>query len=230
MHPPVKVYFEDNHILVVNKPANIPVQADISGDMDFLELLKCDLKNRYEKPGNVFLGLVHRLDRPVSGIMVFAKTSKAAARLSEQMRLHKISKIYLAVAKGKLTNNYGKMQDYLYKNEKTNKVSSVSKETPGAKLAELEYELIACEDDLSLVKIKLLTGRPHQIRVQFSSRGCYLLGDFKYGSTDKNVNGLSLLSYILGFEHPTKKEWMEFRGEIPDRYPWNVFGKKLKLI
>ena len=211
---------EDNHIIVVNKPVNIPVQEDSSKDIDLLTLIKNYLKVKYNKPGNVYLGLVHRLDRPVGGIMVFAKTSKAASRLSEEARTNKINKTYYAVVHGKI-NNKGHLEDYLYKDNKTN-TSYVVDKTKG-KLAILDYELIEYKDNLSLVKINLITGRSHQIRVQFSSRGYPLVGDQRYNKNPiKNVS-IALFAKRLEFIHPTKKEHLSFEINLPDRYPFNIF-------
>ena len=214
------IIYEDNHIIVVNKPVNIPVQEDSSKDIDLLTLIKNYLKVKYNKPGNVYLGLVHRLDRPVGGIMVFAKTSKAASRLSEEARTNKINKTYYAVVHGKI-NNKGHLEDYLYKNNKTN-TSYVVDKTKG-KLAILDYELTQYKDNLSLVKINLITGRSHQIRVQFSSRGYPLVGDQRYNKNPiKNVS-IALFAKRLEFIHPTKKEHLSFEINLPDRYPFNIF-------
>ena len=215
------IIYEDNHIIVVNKPINIPVQADSSKDIDLLTLIKNYLKVKYNKPGNVYLGLVHRLDRPVGGIMVFAKTSKAASRLSEEVRTNKINKTYYAVVHGKV-NNKGHLEDYLYKDNKTNTSYVVDKNK--GKLAILDYELTQYKDNLSLVKINLITGRSHQIRVQFSSRGYSLVGDQRYNKNPiKNVN-VALFAKKLEFIHPTKKEHLSFDINLPDRYPFNIFN------
>ena len=215
------IIYEDNHIIVVNKPVNIPVQEDSSKDIDLLTLIKNYLKVKYNKPGNVYLGLVHRLDRPVGGIMVFAKTSKAASRLSEEARTNKINKTYYAVVHGKI-NNKGHLEDYLYKDNKTN-TSYVVDKTKG-KLAILDYELTQYKDNLSLVKINLITGRSHQIRVQFSSRGYPLVGDQRYNKNSiKNVS-IALFAKKLEFIHPTKKEHLSFEINLPDRYPFNIFN------
>ena len=171
----INIIYEDNHLLVVEKPINIPVQEDDSKDLDFLNMLKNYIKKRDNKPGNVYLGLVHRLDRPVGGIMVFAKTSKAASRLSEQVRTRQLKKVYYAVVMGKI-NEKGTLKDYLLKDTKKNIVKVDKK----GKEAILNYELIDYKDNLSLVKINLETGRSHQIRVQFSSRNNPLYGDNKY--------------------------------------------------
>ena len=216
--PKINVLYDDNHVLVVEKPINIPVCEDESHDMDLLNILKIYIKNKYNKSGNVYLGLIHRLDRPVGGIMVFAKTSKAAARLSMQVRENKIKKYYYAVVHGKVDGE-GKFIDYLSKDRKKN-ISYVTDSSIG-KLSKLKYKCISYKDNLSLVDIELETGRSHQIRVQFSSRNHPLVGDVKYG-TDKNVQ-IALFSYKLSFYHPITKELLTFRLELPKRYPFNLF-------
>ena len=213
----IKIIYEDNHLLVVEKPANIPVQADISKDKDLLTTLKEYLKKKYNKPGNVYLGLVHRLDRPVSGIMVFAKTSKAAKRLSEQIAKHEFKKTYLAVVHGNI-NDKGSYIDKIQKNSKLNK-SFISEE---GKKAELNYKKIDQKDNLSLVEINLKTGRSHQIRVQFSYHGYPLYGDQKYNPNTKKDN-IALFSHKIEFRHPITNETIKFSLEIPDRYPFNIF-------
>ncbi|MEI3508995.1 MAG: RluA family pseudouridine synthase [Bacilli bacterium] len=214
----IDIIYEDNHLLVVNKPVNIPVQADSSKDQDLLTLLKKQLKEKYQKPGNVYLGLVHRLDRPVGGIMVFAKTSKAASRLSEQIRNNTFQKTYLAVVQGKVLNS-DTFKDKLEKDQKTN----IVKISPTGKQAELSYELLEYKDNLSLVKINLKTGRSHQIRVQFSSRNHPLYGDQKYNpNTPKDQ--IALFAHRLEFIHPTTKEVVKFELPKPNRYPFNIFN------
>ncbi len=214
----INIIYEDNHVLVVEKPVNIPVQKDNSNDISLLEILKNYLKEKYNKTGNVYLGLVHRLDRPVGGVMVFAKTSKAASRLSNQVRNRTLKKTYIAVVKGKVPEN-GTLSDKLLKNTKTNIVTVSSK----GKDAKLNYELLKYKDNLSLVTINLETGRPHQIRVQFSSRNYPLIGDQKYGKNMPKVP-IALFSKKLEFIHPTTKETMTFELEMPKRYPFNVFN------
>ena len=216
--PKINILYDDNHVLVVEKPINIPVCEDESHDMDLLNILKIYIKNKYNKSGNVYLGLIHRLDRPVGGIMVFAKTSKAASRLSMQVRENKIKKYYYAVVHGKVDGE-GKFIDYLSKDRKKN-ISYVTDSSIG-KLSKLKYKCISYKDNLSLVDIELETGRSHQIRVQFSSRNHPLVGDVKYG-TDKNVQ-IALFSYKLSFYHPITKELLTFRLELPKRYPFNLF-------
>ncbi len=179
----VKVIYEDNHLLVVEKPVNILSQGDNTNDNDMVNLLKKYLKEKYNKPGNVFVGLVHRLDRPVGGCMVFAKTSKAASRLSDQVRNKSFKKTYRAVIHGNMSKKSDNLLDYLYKNKKTTLVSIVSKNTKDAKDARLSYETLDSKKGFSLVQIDLQTGRPHQIRVQFASRKHPLFGDQRYATS-----------------------------------------------
>jgi len=214
----VKILYEDNHLLVVVKPYNMPVCSDSSGDLDLMTYLKDYLKKKYNKPGNVYLGLIHRLDRPVSGVMVFAKTSKCASRLSEQVRLKKFNKRYYAVVCGSLSGN-GVLEDKLLKDGRTNMVCV----DPRGKDSSLEYSVIDCRDDLSLVDINLITGRSHQIRVQFSSRGYPLYGDQRYNRNAIVGEQIALFSYFLSFEHPITHEVLEFCEFIPNRYPFDLF-------
>ena len=213
----INVIYEDNHIIVVEKPVNIPVQADDSKDLDFLSMIKKYIKDKYNKPGNVYVGLVHRLDRPVGGIMVFAKTSKAASRLSEQVRLNKIKKVYHAVIEGKPLKE-GHLEDYLLKDSKTN----TTKVNKSGKLSILDYKLISTVENLSLVKVFLKTGRSHQIRVQFSSRNLPLYGDQRYNKNAKVGHQIALYATSLSFEHPTTKENLTFELDLPNKYPWNI--------
>ncbi len=213
----INIIYEDNHLLVVEKPINVPVQADKSGDEDLLTMLKKYLKEKYNKPGDVYLGLVHRLDRPVGGVMVFAKTSKAASRLSKQVQKHEFKKIYMAVIEGKVSDS-GTFKDKLKKDEKTN-ITRVSED---GKEAELSYNLIGFVNNLSLVRISLKTGRSHQIRVQFSSRKIPLYGDQKYNP--KAVKDqIALFAPKLEFKHPITKEIMSFELPLPERYPFTLF-------
>lgn len=207
----IKVLYEDNHIIVVVKDYNIPVQEDSSKDDDMLTLIKKYLKEKYNKPGNVYLGLVHRLDRPVGGVMVFAKTSKAASRLSNEIRLKKVEKRYMALVHN-ITKEKDVLVDKLLKDEKTN-TSYVS---DNGKESILEYNLIEKRGNMSLLDINLITGRHHQIRVQLSHH-CYpIYGDQKYG-IDKSGIQIHLWAYKLKFKHPTKDEIMEF-VYYPDFY------------
>ncbi len=213
----INIIYEDNHLLVVEKPINVPVQADKSGDEDLLTMLKKYLKEKYNKPGDVYLGLVHRLDRPVGGVMVFAKTSKAASRLSKQVQKHEFKKIYMAVIEGKVSDS-GTFKDKLKKDEKTN-ITRVSED---GKEAELSYNLIGFVNNLSLVRISLKTGRSHQIRVQFSSRKIPLYGDQKY-NTKAVKDQIALFASKLEFKHPITKEIMSFELPLPERYPFTLF-------
>lgn len=218
MNQKINIIYEDNHLLVVEKPINMPVQADDSHDLDLLTLLKLDLKKRYHKPGNVYLGLVHRLDRPVGGIMVFAKTSKAANRLSEQIRTHQFKKEYYAIVMGKIEEK-GHLEDYLLKNEHKNIVTV----HPQGKHAILDFTRLQYKKDMSLVKIQLKTGRSHQIRVQFSHHGYPLFGDQKYSKQAKPGQQVALFSHAITFQHPTTKEILHFSLPLPCHYPWNEF-------
>lgn len=225
----VTILYEDNHLLVVEKPVNIPSQQDISGDPDMLTLLKTDLKVRYAKPGQVYLGLVHRLDRPVGGVMVFAKTSKAASRLSEQVRGRDFHKTYLAVVHGVPNLHQETLKHFLSKDPSSNTVRVVASSTPGALEAVLDYNVLQTQENLSLVLINLHTGRPHQIRVQFSDIGHPLWGDQRYGA-EQNVPGqqLALWSHAIGLRHPTRQENMSFSSIPPLRnQPWLKFEEVL---
>ncbi|MBQ9036100.1 MAG: RluA family pseudouridine synthase [Erysipelotrichaceae bacterium] len=215
----MNIIYEDNHLLVVEKPVNIPVQADDSNDPDLLTMLKDYLKEKYDKPGNVYLGLVHRLDRPVGGVMVFAKTSKAASRLSKVVAERKLQKTYLAIVEGNNIKKKDTLEDYLIKNSKTNTVTVTSQDK--GKHASLDYELLNTKDNLNLVKVNLHTGRSHQIRVQFSSRNMPLWGDQRYNKNAKIHQQIALWSHILSFPHPITKEVLTFTSEPPNNYPWN---------
>lgn len=219
------VLYEDNHIIVVLKPQNIPTQADNSGDKDMLTLVKEYIKVKYDKPGNVFVGLVHRLDRPTGGVMVFAKTSKAASRLSEMIRLGDFEKKYLAVVCGKPRFTKDKLINYLKKDEVNNKVVISPMSTAGAKYAELDYLLLETVQDFSLVYINLITGRSHQARVQLANIGTPIFGDQKYGAEKRTYKyNLALWAYELKFKHPITNETMVFRA-YPDKEksPWCAF-------
>lgn len=216
----MKIIYEDNHLLVVLKPINMPVQEDNSKDLDLLTYLKNYLKEKYNKQGNVYLGLVHRLDRPVSGIMVFAKTSKAASRLSEQIRNKTFKKEYMAVVCGKVLEK-DTLVDKLLKDNKTNTTTVNEK----GKESILNYELIDYKNNYSLVKINLKTGRSHQIRVQFSSRGYPLYGDQRYNKNVLPKQQIALFANKLEFTHPITKEILIFEEELPNSNPWNIFKR-----
>ena len=208
----LNVIYEDNHIIVVEKPVNIPSQGDKTGDMDMLTLVKAYIKEKYNKPGEVYLGLIHRLDRPVGGVMVFARTSKAAARLSDQVRNKDFKKKYLVIADGKFEKNKGVLEDYLLKNEKTNTSKVVKGGTRNAKLAILDYEVLKYNEEinLSVVKVNLHTGRHHQIRVQMANAGHSICGDQKYGTRGRGKQ-ICLWAYELTIFHPITKQEMTFK-------------------
>lgn len=220
----VPILYEDNHLLLVEKPVNIPVQADKSHDQDLLNLLKEDIKVRFQKPGKVYLGLVHRLDRPVGGAMVFAKTSKAASRLSDQVRRHAISRKYYAVVEGHPSKAKGQVVDYLYKDTQKNIVSIVPASHSQGKKAILNYEVIEAQGDLCLLAVQLQTGRPHQIRVQLAGMGTPIWGDQKYGRAYSKVGQqIALWAETLGLEHPVKKDWLEVTSLPPASFPWDIW-------
>lgn len=219
----MEILYEDNHIIVVHKPQGVPSQEDSSGDKDMLTMVKEYIKEKYNKPGNVFVGLVHRLDRPTGGVMVFAKNSKSAARLSEQIANGEMDKTYFAVVNGRMASNSGKLVNYLKKDTSQNKVAIVPQFEEGAKKAELTYSVLQRKENCSLVKIKLATGRSHQIRVQFAAIKHPLIGDNKYGKAEKVM--LNLYAVELGFFHPTTKQKMVFRVYPPEASSsWNQFN------
>ena len=226
----LKVIYEDNHIIVVEKPVNIPSQGDKTGDLDMLEIIKEYLKEKYNKPGNVYLGLVHRLDRPVGGVMVFAKTSKAASRLSKQVRDNEFKKKYLAIVNGKFEKNKGMLEDYLLKNEKTNMSKVVKEETKNSKHALLEYEVLKYDEelDLSVLKISLHTGRHHQIRVQLSSRNHSIYGDQKYGGRGHGKQ-ICLWAYELTILHPISQKEMVFTALPEKEKSWKILENIEKI-
>ena len=226
----LKILYEDNHIIVAEKPPNIPSQSDKTEDEDMLTIIKQYLKEKYNKPGNVYLGLVHRLDRPVGGVMVFAKTSKAASRLSEQVRNKTFKKEYLAIVDGKIDQQKGILEDYLLKNQANNISKVVKENTKNAKYAKLEYEVLKYNEEinLSLLKILLHTGRHHQIRVQLSHFGHSICGDQKYGTRGRGKQ-IALWAYQLTIEHPITKEKMSFR-DLPETIgPW-VMLKDIQIM
>jgi 23S rRNA pseudouridine1911/1915/1917 synthase len=215
----LNVLYEDSHCLVVEKPFNLSVQADSSNDKDLLSLGKDYIKEKYEKPGNVFLGLVHRLDRPAGGVVILARRSKAAARLSKQFRLRTVKKIYRVMVEGRLRSDSGKMVDYLAKDRDANKSKVVSSHTEGAKKAILDFTVIERRKAYSILEITLETGRSHQIRVQLASRGAPVVGDLKYGAKRPLPNrNISLFAYSIEFAHPVTGERLWFRAEPPETH------------
>lgn len=223
----IPIIFEDNHLLVVKKPPNILSQEDKTGDMDILTLLKRKIKVRDKKPGNVFLGLVHRLDRPVGGVMVFAKTSKSAARLSKQIKKGGFDRTYMAIIHGKPLKKKDRLVHHLLKNSRTNTVSATKKGVKGAKKAMMDYEIIDEAGDFSLARIILHTGRPHQVRVQLSTIGHPLYGDQRYGfKVNKIGQQIALWSHNITCKHPIFNKKMSFTSFPKNQHPWNSFKIK----
>ncbi len=215
----LNVLYEDNHVIVVEKPVNIPVQADVSGDSDLQTIIKNYIADKYSKPGNVFLGIVHRLDRPVGGIMVFARTSKAASRLSETIRNRELGKMYHVVVMGVPPDN-GTLIHWLLKDSSTNMVKSFDKEVKDSKKAVLHFKKEATVNGLSLLQIELVTGRAHQIRVQCQAMGHPIWGDQRYNKLAVPGQQIALFASSLSFSHPTTKEHLSFSLPLPGREPW----------
>ena len=220
----VKILYEDNHLLVVEKPVNMPVQADSSGDTDLLTALKAYIKEKYNKPGDVYLGLVHRLDRPVGGVMVFARTSKAAQRLTEQFKQHRAKKRYVAVVTGEPAPQAA-LTDHLVKDEQSHSSFVTSPEAPGAKEARLSYRTLYRGERDALLDVELFTGRPHQIRVQLAHAGLPIVGDMRYGAGAPGTQ-IRLWAYALTVLHPTLGEPMTFFS-VPD---WSEYPVQRKLL
>ena len=221
----IPVLYEDNHLLVVEKPANLPTQADSSGDPDLLTILKDYIGRKYNKPGAVYLGLVHRLDRPVGGVMVFARTSKAAARLSEAFRIHAQDRRYLAVAEGAFDAPL-ELTDHLLKDARTGTVRAVAANTPGAKEARLVSRPLAARDGLTLTDVQLFTGRAHQIRVQHAHAGHPLGCDMRYGRGEPGRQ-IALWAYRLIVDHPTRHEKLRFASRPPRAGAWMRFENEI---
>lgn len=218
----MKVVYEDNHIIIVNKCSGEIVQGDKTGDKPLSDTVKEYIKQKYNKPGNVFLGVVHRLDRPVSGLVVFAKTSKALSRLNDMFRTGDVHKTYWAVVKRRDIATEGTLTDWLTRNERQNKSYAHEREVPGAKKAVLKYKVRAVADNYMLIEVTLLTGRHHQIRCQLAHMGCPIKGDLKYGAPRSNPDGsISLLSRRVEFVHPVSKENIVAYADVPDDRLWN---------
>lgn len=223
----IEVLYEDNHVIVVNKKPSDIVQGDKTGDKTIPDKIKEFLKIKYDKPGNVFCGVVHRLDRPTSGAVVFAKTSKALTRLNEQFKIHDTNKVYWAIVENKPNQTQGRLENYLLKNEKQNKSYVHNKEVKGAKKAILHYKLLNSSDKYHLLEIHLETGRHHQIRAQLSHIKCIIKGDLKYGAKRSNADGsIHLHARHLAFDHPTTKERIKVTAPVPSDALWQWFETK----
>lgn len=215
------VVYEDNHIIIVNKTASEIVQGDKTGDVPLSETVKQYLKEKYHKPGNVFIGVPHRLDRPVSGLVVFAKTSKALSRLNEMFKNSEVKKTYWAIVKQTPAETEGELVNYLVRNEKQNKSYAYDTEKPGSKKAILHYRLIARSDNYSLLEVDLKTGRHHQIRCQLAKMGCPIKGDLKYGFPRSNPDGsICLHARRVRFVHPVSKELIDVVAPVPSDNLW----------
>lgn len=217
----IPVLYEDNHIIAVNKPAGVLVQADKTGDKPLIDIIKDYIKVRDNKPGGVYLGCVHRLDRPVSGVILFAKTSKALDRLNKLFKERTIRKTYWAIVKTKPFRSEGHLAHWLVKDPETNTVTAHGKEVPGGLFSELDYRLRKTADSWFLLEVNPLTGRPHQIRVQLASMGCPIRGDKKYGAPKGNNDGsINLHARRIAFIHPVKREPLEIEAELPGNSFW----------
>jgi 23S rRNA pseudouridine1911/1915/1917 synthase len=226
--PTLEVLYEDNHVIVVNKKPSDIVQGDKTGDITLPDLIKEYLKEKYDKPGNVFCGVVHRLDRPTSGVVVFAKTSKALSRLNEQFREKETNKIYWAVVENKPQKNTSRLENFLRKNEKQNKSYVVKDDTKDAKKAILNYNLLCSSDKYHLLEVTLETGRHHQIRTQLANIGCVIKGDLKYGAKRSNPdNSIHLHARQLTFTHPTTKELITVVAPVTKDALWQWFQEKI---
>jgi len=219
------VLYEDNHLLAINKSAGVLVQGDETGDEPLVETCKKYIKEKYNKPGEVFLGVVHRLDRPVSGVVVFARTSKALERMNELFRDRQTKKIYWAVVKNKPKEESGTLVHWLVKNEKNNKVTAFAKENKDGQRSELNYKLLKQQSGFYLLEVNPITGRPHQIRVQLASMGCVIVGDVKYGYESPNADkSICLHARQLTFVHPVKKETISIEAPLPRNEVWKLFS------
>lgn len=221
------VVYEDNHIIVVNKDSGEIVQGDKTGDTPLSDIVKEYIRRKYNKPGNVFLGVVHRLDRPVSGLVVFAKTSKALTRLNEMFRTGKVHKTYWAITRNTPPQPSGRLEQWIVRNEKQNKSYAYNHEKPGSKKAILEYTTIGTSDNYTLLEVRLMTGRHHQIRCQLAAMGCPIKGDLKYGARRSNPDGsISLMSHHVEFIHPVSKETISLTAPLPPHSLWSVFNSE----
>ncbi len=225
----MQVLYEDNHIIIVSKLSGEIVQGDKTGDAPLSDIVAAYLKEKYSKPGNVFVGVPHRLDRPVSGLVVLAKTSKALSRLNEMFRVGNVDKRYLAIVKNRPKQPEGRLENWLVRNEKQNRSYAYDKEVPGSKQAILNYKLVASSVNYHLLEIELLTGRHHQIRCQLAKMGCPIKGDLKYGAERSNPDGsISLHAFHVTFEHPVSHEMIDVKAPLPEDSLWQSFKDQVQ--
>ena len=221
----MEIVYEDSHLIIVYKHSGEIVQGDKTGDVPLSEDVKCYLKEKYQKPGNVFLGVVHRLDRPVAGLVVFAKTSKALTRLNKMFRDGEVHKTYWAITKNLPPQSEGTLTHWLVRNEKQNKSYAYDHEVPHSKKAILKYRLIGQSDHYCLLEVNLMTGRHHQIRCQLAHMGCPIKGDLKYGAQRSNPDGsICLLAHHVEFVHPVSKQLISLYSPLPEDKLWQVWG------
>jgi len=226
----MQIIYEDNHVIIANKAAGEIVQGDKTGDTPLSEMVKAYIKEQYAKPGQVFLGVTHRLDRPVSGVVVFARTSKALPRLNKMFSQGQVEKTYLAIVANKPRQTEGEIESWIIRNEKMNKSFVSATQKPGAKLAKLRYRLVASTDNYNLIAVRLLTGRHHQIRCQLASIGCPIKGDLKYGARRSNPDGsISLHAWRVRFEHPVSHNLIEVKAPVPATTLWHALTEGLEV-
>lgn len=227
----MKVLYEDNHIIIVSKSTSEIVQGDKTGDIPLSDTVAAYLKEKYNKPGNVFVGVAHRLDRPVSGVVVFAKTSKALSRLNDMFRVGKVDKRYLAIVKNRPQEIEAELVHYLVRNEQKNRSFAYTKEVPGSKKSILKYRLVGSSTNYNLLEIELMTGRHHQIRCQLSKMGMPIKGDLKYGAERSNPDGgISLHAYYICFEHPVSHKQICVSAPLPDDNLWRSFTAQAQAL
>ena len=225
------VLYEDNHIIIVSKQSGEIVQGDKTGDAPLSEMVAAYLKEKYAKPGNVFVGVTHRLDRPVSGIVVLAKTSKALSRMNEMFRVGNVDKRYLAIVRNRPPHDSGELVNWIVRNEARNRSFAYDREVPGSKKAILRYRLVASSVNYHLLEIELMTGRHHQIRCQLAKMGCPIKGDLKYGAERSNPDGsISLHAWHVMFEHPVSHIQIDVKAPLLDDALWQSFNGSLQAL
>lgn len=223
---PFSIIYEDNHLIIVNKQSGVLVQGDETGDMPLSEMVKEFLKQKYDKQGNVFCGVIHRLDRPVSGLVILAKTSKALERMNLQFKNREVHKTYWAISRQRPPEQKGHLKHWLWKDKEKNRVTAYQKEVKDSQLAELDYEFLYEKNGYCLIEVNPITGRPHQIRVQLKQMGCIIVGDMKYGYLQPNPDAsICLHSKSVKFIHPIQKTELFFEADLPNEKIWNLFSE-----